>query len=246
MRRVVVLAVLVALAATSPAHAEATEPPPLQAALESCLTSALPVERVATFVGSMPAHQGASRMRVRFDLERRRSGERGWQRIKVQGFGTWERSAPNVAGFVFKKRVTGLWVPASYRARVRFQWLDHNGSVVGRAHARTPACEQPDLRPNLVPGPLTAILDLQPGIAVYTLVVRNTGRSAAGAFGVRVGSGRAEAGPLDAGRQRSVLVIALACAVGESIVASVDADRRVEESVERGNTSRRRCPLGPR
>lgn len=238
-----VLAVLATAPSTASAEATPTAPPPLRAQLESCLASPLPIERVATFVGSMPARAGAQRMRVRLDLERRRPGERRWRRLQAPGFGTWERSAANVAGFVFRKRVNGLWVPASYRARVRFQWLASDGSVVRRAHARTPACAQPDLRPNLVPGPLTAILDSRPGIAIYTLVVRNTGRSPASPFGVRVGSGGAEVGPLDPGEQRAVAVIALACAPAQTIVATVDADRRVEESVERGNVTRRRCPL---
>lgn len=252
MRRTLLLVILVALAASAPsARAQTTttqtqtRPPILQAALDSCLTSPLPVERVATFLGAMPARAGAERMRIRFDLERRRPGEKRWRAIKASGFGTWERSDPDVAGFVFRKRVNGLWVPASYRARVRFQWLAAGGSIVGRAQARTPACAQPDLRPNLVPGTLTAILDAQPGIAIYTLVVRNSGRSAAGAFAVRVGSGSAEVGALDPGEQRTVAVIALACAPGESIVARVDADRRVEEAAERGNATRRRCPLAP-
>jgi len=246
MRRLLLLLVLIAVAASAPparADATQTKPPPLQAALEGCLTSPLPIERVATFVGSMPARAGASRMRVRFDLERRRPAERRWQRIRAPGLGTWERSAPHVAGFVFRKRVNGLWVPASYRARVRFQWIAADGEIVERAHARTPACAQPDLRPNLVPGALTAILDAQPGIAIYTLVVRNTGRSTASAFGVRVGTGSAEVGPLDSGAASTVMVIALACVPGEAIVARVDADRRVEESVERGNAVHRRCPL---
>jgi hypothetical protein len=246
MPRTLPLLLVLALAGcASPAHAAApaTDLPPLKASLEACLTSPLPIERVATFVGSMPAIATAERMRIRFDLERRRPGERRWQRIKAPGFGTWERSEPNVAGFVFRKRVNGLWVPASYRARVRFRWLGADGRVVRRAQARTPACAQPDLRPNLVAGPLTAVLDAQPGLAIYALVVRNTGRSAAGAFGVRVGSGGAEVDALDAGEQRTVTVIALACEASESILVRVDADGRVEESRERGNTARRRCPL---
>lgn len=247
VRRLLLVTVVALSASASPVLAAATgrqnRPPRLKATLASCLTSPLPVERVATFVGSMPARAGAARMRLRFDLERRRPGEKRWRRIRARGFGTWERSAANVAGFVFRKRVNGLWVPASYRARVRFQWLAKDGSVVRRAHRRTTACAQPDLRPNLVPGALTAILDAQPGIAIYMLVVRNTGRSRASPFAVRVGTGSTEIESLDAGEARAVAVIALACRPGDTILARVDADRRVEESAERGNASRRRCPL---
>jgi hypothetical protein len=244
MRRLLLLT-LVAFAASAPCgKADASQtPPPLGATLASCNASPLPLERVVTFVGSMPAMTRANRMRIRFDLERRRPAERRWRRIQAPGFGTWERSAPNVAGFVFRKRVNGLWVPASYRARVRFRWIAADGTIVRRAQDRTPVCVQPDLRPNLVPGALTAILDAQPGLAIYTLVVRNTGRSATRGFAVRVGLGNAEVTPLDPGEQRAVTVIALACRAGELIAARVDADGRVEESSERGNATLRHCPL---
>lgn len=242
MRRLLPFIMLVPLAAAAPSAA-AQAPPKLAATLESCTASPLPIERTATFVASMPARAGATRMRIRLDLERRRPGERRWRRIQVPGFGTWERSAPNVAGFVFRKRVTGLPVPASYRARVRFRWIAADGSVTRRAHARTAACAQPDLRPNLVAGALTAVLDAAPGLAIYTLTVRNAGRSAAGASSVRVGSGTAEIGPLGPGARIDVPVIALACAPGTPIVVRVDADGRVDESDERRNARRRPCPL---
>jgi hypothetical protein len=242
MRRALSLAILLAVAAAAPA-ARAAPPPKLAATLESCHTSALPVERVASFVASMPAYAPATRLHIRFDLERRRPGERYWRRVRAAGFGVWERSDPRVAGFVFRKRVNGLPVPASYRAVVRFRWIAGDGSVVRRASGRTPACVQQDLRPDLVPGALEAAPHVQPGLAIYTLVVRNDGRSAAGPFSVRVGSALAEVAALQAGEQRAVPVIALACDPRRPIRVSVDADGRVEESVERANRARRRCPL---
>jgi hypothetical protein len=248
MGRTLLLAVLLALTATA-SSADAQEPQPqpprplLSATLESCAASPLPVDRLASFVASMPAYARATRMRIRYDLERRRPGERYWRRVRAAGFGVWERSAANVAGFVFRRRVNGLPVPASYRALVRFRWIADDGSAVRRAHARTAACEQPDLRPNLVPGALTAILAVQPGLAIYTLVVANTGRSTASPFSVSVGSAKAEVAPLSPGEQRTVPVLTLACAARSRIVVRVDADRRVEESDERANAARRPCPL---
>ena len=248
MRRSLILAVAVlfALPATSAAVAAAAaagEPPKLGAELETCTTSALPVERIASFVGSMPARAHAPRMQMRFDLERRRPGEQHWRRLQAKGFGVWERARPKVAGLVFTKRVTGLPVPASYRALVRFRWLTAGGTTVKRAHARTAACRQPDLRPNLVPGELTAALDAQPGFAIYTLVVHNAGRSAASPFSVTVGAGSAEVAGLEAGEERAVAVVAPVCIPLLPIVVRVDADRRVGESAEGGNGSRRQCPL---
>jgi hypothetical protein len=245
MRRVLTIAAL--LAAGMPVASAAAQAPPatapkLAATLETCTTSPLPIQRIASFVGSMPARAHATHMRMRFDLERKRSGDRRWRRLQARGFGVWERSDPKVAGFVFTKRVNALPVPASYRALVRFQWLADR--TIGRASARTRACRQPDLRPNLVPGALTGTLDLQhPGTALYTLVVRNTGRSEAGPFGVRVGDAGAEVAQLAAGEERAVEVAGPACLPLVGIVVRVDADRRVEESQERGNGARRQCPL---
>ncbi|HUR84151.1 MAG TPA: hypothetical protein VMY78_02300 [Solirubrobacteraceae bacterium] len=219
------------------------EPPPLSAAIESCTTSPLPAQRVVSFLGSMPAIASAERMQLRFDLERRRRGDQ-WRRLRgVPGFGAWERSEPDRAGFVFHKRVDGLEVPASYRAVVRFRWVSAGGDVVKRARRRTGACAQPDLRPNLVPGVLTGVLDARPGLAVYKLVVRNSGRTAAGPFSVRVGSGTAEVRGLPAQGERTVVVVAPICLAGTTTLALVDADRRVDESHERGNGAPRRCPL---
>ena len=246
MRRTLVIAgALLACAMPAPVHAAAAaKPPKLGATLETCATSPLPVQRIAAFVGSMPARANAPRMQMRFELERRHEGERRWRRLKAEGFGVWERAKPNVAGFVFTKRVTGLPVPATYRALVRFRWLAADGATVKRAHARTPACRQPDLRPNLVPGALTGALDAQQaGLAVYSLVVRNTGRSAAGPFSVRVGGASAEVEGLEAGEERAVTVSGLACVPLLAVVVRVDADRRIEESAERGNGARRQCPL---
>jgi hypothetical protein len=245
MARVLILAAALATAVAAPAQAIAqTKPPKLAATLESCVTSPLPVERIASFVGSMPARAGGARMQMRFELERRRDGQRRWRRLKAVGFGVWERADPNVAGFVFTKRVTGLPVPATYRALVRFRWLAPDGTALRRAHAHTRACRQPDLRPNLVPGAVSGALDAQqPGMAFYALVVRNTGRSTAAPFSISVGTGTAEVGELAAGAQRTVSVVAPACLPLVPIVVRVDADRRVEESQERGNGARRPCPI---
>lgn len=249
MRRLPVIALLLVATtvATGSARAEdppAPEVPPLAATVQTCATSALPAQRIAEFVGSMPAMAGATRMRMRFDLERLRPRDGHWRRLRgVEGFGGWESSSPGRAGFVFHKRIDGLLVPASYRAVVRLRWEDAAGRLVRTARLRTAACAQPDRRPNLVPGPLTGIFDARPGFAVYSFVVRNTGRSAAGPFSVRVGGATEEVDGLGAGQQRTVVVINAICLAGTSTIAEVDAGDRVDESFERGNGARRRCPL---
>lgn len=166
MRRTLLMTVVVGLGGALPATVSAdnssadpsTSPPPLRAVLESCRHSGLDEERVTEFTGSMPALTGAPRMRMRFDLERRRPGRRHWRRVTVAtGFSRWERSLPSRAGFIVHKRVIGLPVPAAYRARVSFAWerLDH--TVLRRAQRFTPRCRQPDLQP-------VSLLALPPGL----------------------------------------------------------------------------------
>jgi hypothetical protein len=226
------------------AQAQAPLPPQLSAELETCQASALPAQRIASFVGSMPAIDGATRMLMRFDLQRRRPYEHLWRPLRgVQGFGVWETAQPGRAGFVFHKRVDGLQVPASYRARVRFRWTRADGSTVRRARRVTAPCAQPDLRPDLTVSALRAVLDARPAFAVYTLVVRNEGRSAAGPFAVRVAGGVSEVAELAAGKQVEVPVLAPVCLPGTIVTAVVDSDRRIAEADER-NALRRGCPLG--
>lgn len=248
MRRLapIVLVLAALTAATGAALADGTDPqrPRLAATLETCATSALPASRVAAFVGSMPAVHGARVMRMRFDLERLRPRDARWRRQRgVRGFGRWERASPRRAGFVFHKRIDSLGVPSSYRAVVRFRWQDARGRVVRRARRRTAACTQPDLRPNLVPGTLTAAFDTRPGLAIYSLAVRNTGRTASAPFAVRVAGARTEVEGLGPREQRTVLVAAPVCLAGTSTRAEVDADDQIDESRERGNSVARRCPL---
>jgi hypothetical protein len=237
-------AVLVALLAAAGSAAAQDQPPALTAAVETCAVSALPAERVVSFVGSMPAIGGDERMRMRFEFQRLRPRDQRWQRMRgVPGFGTWETAEPGRAGFVFHKRVDGLLVPASYRAVVRFRWEDSAGRTRRSASRRTGACTQPDLRPNLVPGPLTGIFDVRPGLAVYTLVVRNAGRSPAARFTVRVGTASTEVDGLEPQAQRTVIVVSPICLAGTSTLVEVDPFSQIDESHERGNVARRRCPL---
>ncbi|CAN5489058.1 hypothetical protein BH20ACT17_BH20ACT17_14540 [soil metagenome] len=249
MRRTLLVPAVFALSGLLPAAvmaaAPSDAPPALRAALGSCKHSGLAQQRVTEFVGSMPARAGASRMRMRFDLERKRPTRR-WRRVRgAAGFGKWERSLPSRAGFIFHKRVVGLRVPARYRALISFAWERSDGTILQRAQRRSAACWQPDLRPDLrFDGALSGVPAVQPGLALYTLMVRNAGRSASGPFSVRIGNGRIEAASLAAGERRGLLVLAPVCAGGSLLTARVDEEDRVDESHEDAHGARLPCPLG--
>ena len=97
----------------------ASRPAPERGARDLRRRAPLPAQRVASFVGSMPAIAGAERMQMRFDLQRRRARRaalaRGARRRRASASG--RRPMPGRAGFVFHKRVDGLQVPRRPTAR---------------------------------------------------------------------------------------------------------------------------------
>lgn len=248
MRRLAVVSVtlaagLVVPVAAAPARDARGAGPGLHAQLEECTTGPAPADRVAAFAGSMPARAGAERMAMRFVLQRATRAKGPWRNVAgVPGFRTWERSEPNRAGFVFHKRVAGLAVPARYRAVVSFRWEDGDGVVIARARRRTRACRQPDLRPDLVAGALTATAGPVPGTVRYAVAVRNDGRRPAGPFSVSVGADRVEVAGLEAGASTTAEVVGVACPPGSFVPVVLDADGRVDEAREDGERSSRRCP----
>lgn len=250
MRRAAVIAVLaVSLAidagAAPPAGARgAAAVPILGATLDSCASGALPLSRVVTITGSMPAIAGSHQLWMRFDLQQRGLSSGAWQAVRdAPGFGSWERSLPDRVGFVFHKRVDGLPVPGAYRALVRFRWYDAGGRLQRRAQRRTRVCHQPDLRPNLVPGRLSADAGTALGMSSYVLVVSNKGRADAGPFAVTIAGGSAQVPGLAKGQSTTVVVTAPRCPLGTPVSVVVDADQRVDEASEPDDAARRACPV---
>src|SRR5687768_10033808 len=142
MRRALLLLLLVAVVPAAPAFAQ-EEPPPLRATLAACEAGPDPAERFAVFTGSMPALPGTARMLMRFDLLQRSAGGKRWEPVRAKAFGRWERSGERRAGFIYTKRVERLKQRRSYRAVVRFVWVDADGEVQRRQRRATSLCEQP-------------------------------------------------------------------------------------------------------
>jgi len=126
---------------------EPGEPVELGAELASCETGAGGDDRVAVFRGAMPADGRAVRLAMMFALEQRQADEDEYTRVKLPNFGTWQRSASGVSGYVVDKRVEQLLPGASYRVVVRFRWYARGGKVLRRATRTSPVCKQPEARP---------------------------------------------------------------------------------------------------
>jgi hypothetical protein len=113
--------------------------PPASAELLTCDRGALAAE----FEGRMSAAGGTARMRMRFTLQARTPGVRGYHRIAAPGFDAWTTSDPGVTRYVFTRRVESLIGPAQYRVRVRFRWMDAGGATVARATRVSRSCRIP-------------------------------------------------------------------------------------------------------
>jgi hypothetical protein len=119
-----------------------TTKPDATATVEQCLTSVLPSERSATFVGEMTAIPGTTRMEISIGLLERATPESQYRPVTAPGLGSWRSSAAGVKTYTYIKQVTNLAAPAFYRGVVRFRWLNAKGHVIKDEEMRTPRCEQ--------------------------------------------------------------------------------------------------------
>ncbi len=119
--------------------------PDISATLEQCVTAEAEAERSATFAGEMTAITGSVRMEMRIDVLERLPEEAFFHTVSAPGLGVWRASVPGVKVYKNLNRVTDLSAPASYRAAVRFRWLNAKGRLMKAEELRTPICEQPAL-----------------------------------------------------------------------------------------------------
>ena len=125
--------------------------PTISAQLEQCVTSSEQAERSATFSGEMTAIAGTARMAVRIDVQERTPEEVSFHTIAAPGLSVWRSSDQKVKVYKYLKQVTNLSSPASYRAVVRFRWVNGRGRVIKHTERLTSRCLQPASPP--VPAP---------------------------------------------------------------------------------------------
>jgi hypothetical protein len=131
--------------------------------------------------------------------------------------------------------VEDLLAPASYRAVVDFRWRDRKGKTVRTEHAISPACKQPDVRPDL----LVRSVKVEDG--EYVAVIFNRGREAAGAFAVDFLSDSAPLGTVDVvglAPQTAVTVMLPGppCAPGTTVEAVADPRSEIDEADEENDS----------
>jgi hypothetical protein len=232
MRRIALTIAFFAVLA-GPAHAA----PPAKVALTACSAN----ERAAEFEARMGKVEEAARLKMRFTLQIRKTGQKSFHRIAAPGFMSWTTAGRGKTSWVYSRRVEGLLGPARYRAMVRFQWLDLHGKVVAAAKRYSPACREPDHRPNLKVKALS-----REGQRRYAALVVNNGRTATGPFDLQLAVGPKLVAPvslasLEPGAQKLVTVRGPRCASGTAITATADPLDLVDERSETDNAFTIQC-----
>jgi hypothetical protein len=247
MGRIAVIPLLAALAVALPGAAVAAPSSAVSTGVDECVPVTPTAPGSAKFRIRMDAVAGTARVAVRFDLLLRAPGSSSYQAVDGATSG-WVRSDPKlpVDIFVWRQAFTPLREPGDYRARVRFRWYDASGKTIDSATRRTPACSQPDARPNLV---LTS-LDAEPaddGRWRYLLGVRNTGRSDSPPFDISFSVG-GEVRPLvtatgvPAGRSVMLSFAGDRCRPGDAVRLEADPADRIAEVDEADNVLSTTCP----
>jgi len=247
MRSLATIACLAAPLAAAPA-APAQERQPLAARLVSCTTGPTPASRTATFAARMPAIAGTERMSMRFNLLQRTPDQAEYEPVRLPAWGVWQRSEPGRTAFIYTRTVQRLRAPGAYRARVRFRWYDASGRLQRRTHHTTGTCRQPDPRPDLSAGALTAAPGLGADTATYLLDVRNGGLGPAAPFDVVLAiSGMPQpalrVAALAPGEDELVSIPGPRCAPGSIVRFVLDAGGAVGESDEADDVVDRPCPV---
>jgi len=228
MRRIA-LSIVCLAALAAPASAQAAR------SASVALTACLPHERAAEFEARMGVVKGAARMRMRFTLQARKPGKAAFRRVAAPGFDVWTTADAGKRRYVFTRRVEALIGPASYRATVRFRWVDARGATVARTRAHSRSCRQPDHRPNLVVRALSV-----EGARNYVALVVNNGRTASGPFDLQVQLPDQVLGPVTVDdlaprAQRLVRFRGPRCKAGTSITATADPLDVIDERSEVDN-----------
>lgn len=248
MRRLALTALLLALAA--PAAASAAPASSVSTGVDQCVAAGSVTAGSVQFRSRMTAVPGTRQMWVRFDLQAKLAGDTSWQTVSTRDNG-WIKSNAGVDEFIWHKLFQGLSAPGDYRARVRFRWYDADGKILDSASRRTPVCTQPDMRPNLVLGSLSAESTSDAGQLRYVLAMRNTGKGDSAAFDISFSVGGdprpvVSVPGLPAGRSQTISFVGDRCRPGDALRLEADPADRIAEVDEADNVLSTTCPPPPR
>jgi len=242
LRVVAILAAIVAFPAASFAARSADAPAvgSLTAKVVAC--DVLSDDRAATFYARMDSEPGAAKLQIRIQLLQR-LGHDTWSKLDVPALRLWHTSQAGVKRYGWKQTVDALRIGGAYKARVQYRWLTPAGTVLDSAARETPVCRGP--LPNLAIGSLAVAPGPTTDTRTYRVQVLNKGKIASGPVDVSLSVDRAVLDTvtvtnLAAGETREVGFTGPVCSRG--VLAKVDPDNTIGETIEGDNTQEFRCP----
>lgn len=220
----------------------------------SCDRSVSPVGRGIAVSAVMRPLKGTRRMALRFDLVTRTKANSAWTAVPGGDLGAWLTPRNPTLGqragdvWILNKSVNELAAPAVYRFRVSFRWTGIHGRALGTTSRTSPACSQPELRPDL----LVQAIDVQPisghpHLDLYVATIANRGATAAQRFRVQFNPGNGSAAKyrgiklLAAHTKTTVLFQGPACSTSAASTITVDPDGVVNDFNPANNTMTAVC-----
>jgi len=210
-----------------------------KAVVVSCDTGA----REAVFEGQIRVFREAPRMQMRFTLQATTPDARKWRKVALPDFSQWVTAPANVGKYTYDKTVQDLLRGGNYRVVVAFRWKSRAGRTIRTEQAISPACKQPDTRPDLV------VRKVRIEDGSYVGVVFNRGREAAGPFAVgflRDGTPVGTVEVIGLAPQTAITVMAAVaqgspCAPGTPLEVVADARAQIDEADEENNSLGASC-----
>ena len=250
MRRVALTSLVACVFAVLPGAfalgAQAPQRSDARARLTACKPALDQASRLLSVDASMRSLQNGDRMQLRFELFQKAQGKRRFRKLAGPGLGTWNPATPGVDRFRFRKPIQNLPAAATYYVKVTYRWLNEQNVAYARTVRLTGVCFQPDLRPDLSVAAFTGTRRLGPGQFAYTVILRNTGRTASRDFDAVLTVGglprpAVNVPGLAPGERRAVDLAGPRCESGATARVELDPDNRVNESKETNNSRSTTC-----
>ncbi len=221
-----------------------------------CQTALEPAARAIGITSVMRPVRGTVTLQMRFDLFVRGRGATTYSTVHGGDLGRWLTPQNATLGrrsgdvWILTKQVVDLTAPATYRLRASYRWVGAHHRLLGSARRYAPRCYEPELRPDLRVGKVTAKpIAGRPSKNRYWVTIANGGATAAGAFTVQFAPGgtakTASQGvtSLGAHQSRQVSFVGPVCSTGVSPTITIYPGPSVDDYNPGNNVRSVNCPL---
>jgi hypothetical protein len=247
--------VVALLGASLPTVAVAASGAPPRAELRDfeCQRALDPVARAVSVTAVMRPLVGTQKMEMNFSLMEKADGASSWSAVSGSGLGVWITPSDPTLGqrpgdvWNVNHPVADLAAPARYRFVVRFRWSGDHAKVLGTSTLVSRACDQPELRPDLVVESIEVTADSShPRLNIYTAHIGDTGDSGAGPFSVQLSDQGVVTDKtvqhIAAYGTRTVHLVGPACSPADPPTVTVDPTDQVDVSSRAQASLTAQCP----